>query len=177
MAEQTTTQSPAPAQRDSSAKWYIALVIAVIVSAGAGLVAGMQIGKATNSAGQPQSMGTMPGMRGSMGAMRGGFGTVTAVSDSSITIESRMGRMSRSSDAQGSTKTYKITTDTKVTNNRQTATIGDVKAGDTVLVRTSDSASDTATAIELNPQLRGGPGMDTSDESQSNTDDATGQNG
>lgn len=174
MTEQMTTQ-PAVAAQGSSAKWYIAIIVTIVVSAGAGLVAGMQIGK-TNST-DAQAQGAMSGVSGRMSEMRGGFGTVTAVSDSSITIESRMGRMRQGDNTQGGAITYKITGDTKVTNNGESAAIGDLKTGDTVRVETSDDSSDTATAIELNPQMRGGPGTGAQGANESDEPSGSGQNG
>lgn len=177
MTEQMTT-SPNAKEQGSSAKWYIAIVVAIVVSAGAGLFAGMQIGKAGNGT-AAQGMGSAAGQRGGMGMMRGGFGTVTAVSESSITIESRMMRMRQDdSGSEASTMTYKITSDTKVTNNGETAAIGDIKTGATVRVETSDSNSDTATTIELNPQMRGGPAAGMQGVSgQSSESGESGQNG
>lgn len=177
MTEQMTTR-PAASGRGNAAKWYIAIVVAIIVSAGAGLVAGMHIGKASGGGIGAQGAGSMPGMRGNMGEMRGGFGTVTAVSDSSITIESRMTRLGQGDESsQGATATYKITSDTKVTSNGETATIGDVKTGDTVRVETSDSTTDVASAVELNPQMRGGPAMGTRGGGQSSESNDSSQNG
>ncbi|QHN42849.1 hypothetical protein GII36_03215 [Candidatus Mycosynbacter amalyticus] len=178
MTEQMTTP-PSVARQESSAKWYIAIVVAIVVSAGAGLFAGMQIGKASNGSGM-QGMDSMSGQRGGSGMMRGGFGTVTTVSDSSVTIESRMMRMGQGdsdSNSEGSTTTYKITSDTKVTNNGEAAAISDIKTGDTVRVETSNSSSDTATTIELNPQMRGGPGAGTQGTSQSSESGDSSQNG
>ena len=81
--------------------------------------------------------------------MRGVFGTVKSVSSTSITVH----------DARtDSDKTLTITTDTKVLSDGQTASVGDIKTGDDVMVRTSSSNSSQVTQIILNPQMPGQAG-------------------
>ena len=85
---------------------------------------------------------------GGFGARRaGGVGTVTAVSDTSITVQNVR---------TGSTNTYSIDSSTVITDNGSTVSASDIKTGDRVLVRTSSSSSTTATQIDVNPEFGGG---------------------
>lgn len=165
-----------PRQATSPLKWYIALAIAIVVSAGAGLVAGMQLNK-TSGTSAMSGYGMQAGMQRGFGGARGDFGTVTAVSSSSITIQQpSRPRSQSSSSSQGQTKTYTMTADTKVTNGDSSAAASDIKIGDTVRVETSSSDNTTASTVELNPQIRGGHGtMNTSNSGQADEPSDTSQ--
>lgn len=102
----------------------------------------------TSNNGQFPSSGGFNG-GGPGGRQMGGFGTVTAVNDSSISVQN-----SRS----GSITTYSITSSTTVSDNGSTASVSNIQTGDTVIVQTSSSSSTTATQIIVNPSFNGGPG-------------------
>ena len=86
-----------------------------------------------------------------MGARRFGGGTVSAVSAASITVRSTR---------DDTSKTYAITSSTAVLNGQETASISDIKAGDTVIVMPSTTDETQAARIVLNPSFPGfgGPG-------------------
>ncbi len=92
--------------------------------------------------------GGMMGLR-QFGRGRGiNLGTVSSVSTSSITVQSRR---------TGSNVTYAITGSTIVTNNGQPAKASDIKNGDTVAVITSNTNLSQAASIIINPGYGGGP--------------------
>lgn len=123
--------------------WTV-LIVLVVASLIIGFVLGAQFEK-------EKTGGTPSKSRNSYGRynMRrsGALGTVIAVSDSSITIQNQR---------TGSDQTFTITSTTTITQNSSSASIGDVKAGDTVLIRTNSTDGSTATSIIINPSLRGG---------------------
>jgi len=88
------------------------------------------------------------GMMGGGQFGRGGLGTVTAVTDSSITIKDQR---------QDEETSYAITADTSVMDDSDDAAVSDIKVGDTVMIQSDDSESDTktATTIRLNPSFGG----------------------
>lgn len=145
----------------SNQRWYVMLIVAIVVSAGAGFFAGWQFGshsevrRGTNR----QLQGDV--QRGRFDMMRGGFGTVTEVSDSSITIHSQF--PARQSQNSQETITYTVSSSTKVTNNGADANISDIKVGDMVRVQADNSESKAATSIEMNPRMRGGYDANTRD--------------
>lgn len=144
-------------------------VVVIIAAIGIGFAGGMsyQKGKSTT----PSTTATTSGFGSSsangqgFGAMRrgGSFGSVTAVSDSSISVKN---------DRTGSTDTFKITSSTTVTNNGSSASISDIKVGDTVMIRTDTSDTSTATGITLNPSFGGAPASpdNSSDSTSTSTD-------
>jgi len=87
------------------------------------------------------------GFGGRFGGQRPNFGSVTAVSPTSITIQSSI---------DGSSKTFSIDSSTLITNSGQSATIADVQTGSNVVIRTSSSTSTTASAILINPSFGSG---------------------
>lgn len=104
-------------------------------------IAGAQDGVSGNQEGG--FGGFQGGPNGAQG-MRGVFGEVTAVSNTSISVQ----------DARNdSTSTLEITGDTKVTNNGQSASVSDIKVGDNVIIQTNSSNSKQADQIILNPQM------------------------
>lgn len=136
----------------------VGVVTLVVVVAIAGFLGGMAYQKGHQKAASGNAFasgnnsqfpsGGFGGSGPGGGQMPGGFGTVTAVSDSSITVQNTR---------SGSSTTYSITSSTTVTNNGSTAAVSDIKAGDTVIVQTSSSDSTTATQIIDNPNINGGP--------------------
>jgi hypothetical protein len=85
--------------------------------------------------------------------MSGAVGSVTAVDSESITI----------SDARsGTSKTFTITSDTKIANNGATVAASDITTGSTVIIEPSVNNAALAAQIILNPQRMMGPGGATS---------------
>jgi hypothetical protein len=118
--------------------------VAIVALCGISFAAGYQLkGSKTNDSSRPSqnsqaqfggSQSGGPGTR--MG--NGAFGEVTAITSDSITVnESR----------QDVTVTLKITSETKVTNNRETASAADIKVGDQVMVQRSSEDSSVASRI------------------------------
>ncbi len=79
----------------------------------------------------------------------GGFGTVSAVTSSSITIDN---------PRTGTSKTYSITSSTKITSAGQSASISSIAKGDRVIVMPSTNNSSIAATIIVNPSFGGGFG-------------------
>jgi hypothetical protein len=140
-----------------------AIAIVALVLCGVSFSIGMsyQKGKqpttttaSTNDTGQFPSQGGGPGGFG--GDQGGGFrngqrpniGEVSSISSDSITIKG----MRSASD-----QTFKITSSTTVQNDGSSASVSDIKTGDTVLITTDSSDASTATQIMLNPSF-GPPG-------------------
>ncbi len=105
------------------------------------------------------------GANGFGGGMRspGSTGEVTAVSDSSITVNNVR---------SGSPQTFKITGSTTVTDNGKTASVGDIETGDTVMIRTGSSDTGTVTSIMLNPSFGGAPANPTDPAGTTDTTDS-----
>jgi hypothetical protein len=137
-------------------------IVAVVVVGAIGFVAGMFYQKGQGGTSLASNNGTSG--FGQMGGTRrmGTFGTVSAVSDTSITVADQM---------SGTSATYAINSDTKITNDGDTASASDIKTGDTVMIQTgsttstdttsgstSSTDSKTATAISINPSRGAGPG-------------------
>lgn len=113
------------------------------------------------------------GMGGRYGMRMGGVGTVTAISSSSITIIQRS--FGPDASSSGTSKTYAINSSTKITADGATATTDDIKTGDTVFIRTSGSASTTATEIRVGDMP--GPGASTQDSTSTSTDGSNDSSG
>lgn len=133
----------------------MAVVVLVLCGVSFGLGMNFQKGKQTtiptanaNDNGQFPSQGGGPGGFGGQGGSRNGqrpnIGTVTAISSDSITVQD-----SRSNSNQ----TFKITSNTTVQDNGSTASVSDIKTGDTVLITTDSSDTSTAAQITLNPSF------------------------
>lgn len=84
----------------------------------------------------------------STGRVGGGFGSVTAVSSTSITIDTR----------SGTSKTYAITASTTITDAGQTVAASSIQTGERVIVAPSSSNAADAATIVVNPGFGGGPG-------------------
>ena len=147
-------RSSKPISNGSNGGWIAAIIGALVIGLFGGIIAGMQIGKSTSTNGQGGQ--SAQGGMGRMGQNRGTMGTVTSVSNSSITVKDTR---------QNESVTYTITSDTKVTNDGETAAVSDIAVGDTVMVRTGSSSSSngssstkTATRIEINPTMGGEQG-------------------
>lgn len=127
-------------------------LIVLLVGAGSGFLAGLAVGKHTNGRSalgvqSPLYGGRQaPTYQGQMGrgVSRTFFsttGTVTDVSSSSISVKTN----------RGTTVTYVITSSTTVSNGGNSASVSDIKVGDTVSVRqTTDTTGDVA-SIQINP--------------------------
>lgn len=144
--------APAPKKSEplSQMTMWILIGVAFLVGGGGGFAIGMMAGdddttsKTTSNSNQFQNSG--PGDMGGGQARGGGIlGEVTKVSSDSITVTDQR---------SGTETTFKITSDTTITEDSKTASASDITTGDTVMVRSSDSS--TATAIDVNPTM-GGP--------------------
>lgn len=77
-------------------------------------------------------------------AGRGTIGTVTAISPTSITV---------TGSRTDTSKTYDITSSTKITNNGSTATTSSIATGDRVIVIASTTNSSDAASIVVSPNF------------------------
>ncbi len=132
------------------ATWFAAAGIALFIGI-VGFVGGLQTGRLTNAV--ARNTRNVIGMGGQYNnvssfptASYGVSGPITAVSATSITV---------SDTRQGGSTTYAITSSTSVTNGGVTASVSDLKVGDTVRIRASTSNTSDASLIELNPVTRG----------------------
>lgn len=127
------------------------LVLVAIILCGISFAAGMSYqknhtkGTLTASTGGGQ-FGPPGGTGGLRSGQRPNIGEVKSVSSDSITI---------SDSRSGSDKTFKITSDTTVSNNGTSGSVSDIKTGDTVIVQADSSDSSTASRIILNPNFQG----------------------
>lgn len=138
---------------------YGIIIIVTLVLCGVSFGAGISYQKGkqlvtsaaatTNDSGQFSAEGGELGGRGSLrSGQRPNIGEVKAVTSDSITISSQQSE---------SDQTFKITSSTVVQNNGSTASLSDIKTGNTVLIRTDSSDTTKATQITLNPGF-GSPG-------------------
>lgn len=165
-------------KKDTNVTLYIATAAAVVLAGAGGFFGGIQYEKSVAGSGAQQGSmngtnvpgGSGFGGRGGGFRRAGGLGTVTAISSDSITISETQGPQSGSSTA--TSKTYKITSSTTVTNNGSSASVSDIKTGDRVIIRTSSSDTTTATSIMDNPSFGGAPGGQTQSDGNPNGSDA-----
>lgn len=149
-----TTHKVVRQQADSTlptwVKWAVAAGAALVIA-----LIGYSIGRQTVGFGGFSRTGFNTGMvRGgdfsdrmamgtgsrSHGGVRGTLGEVTAVNAESITIKDTM---------RGGSVTYKIDSNTKVTENETTKAVSDIKTGNTVRVAATGSDTAVATTILL----------------------------
>jgi hypothetical protein len=143
----------------------VALMVVAIAGVGFGAGAAFQ-DHHDNKTSNRMMRGGAFGQAGGMGGpgrfggrqQNGALGSVTAISDTSITITTR----------RDTSKTYKIDSSTKITSDGATVAVNTIKSGDNVLIQTSSSSSDTATSIVVNPNF-GPPSGDPSADSGSTT--------
>lgn len=177
----TDRRYPVPITRGLPKKSTVGIVAVVgILLIGLGFIGGMEYQKSKSTASKTAQLGSAFGSSndqsfggGAPGSRRGmgGFGTVTAITDTSITISVQQfaGPGSSSSSDSTASKTYTITSSTTITDDGSDVTASDISVGDTVIVHTSSSSSTTATTIMVNPSM--GPsntspsGNDTSTDS------------
>jgi hypothetical protein len=133
------------------------IVAGAIVLAVGGFLTGMQYQKGKTPAvtaartASSQSSGSSSGGGGFGGGFQRGdraFGTVSAVSSSSITIQTR----------SGTTSTYNLTSSTTVTDSGQTSSVSSIQNGDTVILTLDSSNTQNVSSILLNPSFGGGGG-------------------
>lgn len=114
---------------------------------------GKKIGVTTASTSSLRNSQFGPGNR--MNGARPISGEVTTVSATGITINNTF---------TGAATTFSVTSSTKISNNDQTATINDIKSGDTVAIIAATGSTTEASQILINPSFgRGGaaPQADT----------------
>lgn len=142
----------------------ISIATALVVGVG-GFAAGMQFQKGTSASSLSQQGG--PGGMNGFGPMNqnGVFGTITALSDSSITITtSNMGGPNTSTNSTsntsttGTTKTYTINSTTTISVDGSTAKVSDLQTGDTVMIQTDSTNSAVAASIRSGAGGMMGPG-------------------
>lgn len=142
----------------------IAILVAAILLAGLSFYGGVQYQKGrhtatttttTGAAGSPSTQG---GSR-FRGGQRPTFGSVTAISSTSITVDSQ----------SGTSTTFSITSSTTITDSGQTTTTSDISTGDTVAVVASTSDSTQAARILVNPSFGGGGGSNPTSTPDSTT--------
>ncbi len=129
----------------------LASIVLVVIIAVAGFMAGVGYQKGHTKTTATTAASRFGALGGFASRRLGGRGSVTAVSDTSITIN----------DARtGGSKTYGITSSTIITDNGTTVAASDIKTGDEVFVTTGSSTSTAATRILVNPTQGGfgGPG-------------------
>lgn len=151
--------SSGPPRKHLPTDKLIGAVAIVVMLCGLSFIGGMVYQKqGTNSTGT-QSASANGGFPGRQGGFRqnGSIGQVTAVSDTSITVNDQR---------SGDSKAYTINSSTAISDNGQTVQASNIKTGDTVLVTTSSDTSTTATRILVNPSFDGGAGG-APDQSQS----------
>ena len=161
-------------QESSKTKKQIKLPVSGIMIVGAALVAlisflaGVQYQKGkTPTASTTQTASNQSGSNsGGPGGYGGGFkrgdrafGTVSSVSSTSITVQTR----------NGSDKTYDITNSTTVNNDGQSASVSDIQTGNTVILTLDSSNTQNVTSISLNPSFGGGPGGNVPGSTSQNT--------
>ncbi len=141
----------------------LAIAAVAVVGLATSFMGGVQYQKGHTTTPSTQGQTAMNGRQGfgggGMRMSRGNvFGEVTAVSSTSITVQEHM--MMNGAAAEPIALT--IAADTTVTNNGATASVSDIKTGDTVMVAKTSTDSTTAKSIELNPTLNG-PSTNSSD--------------
>ena len=130
-------------------------LIVLLIGAGSGFLAGIAVGGHLNTRnalrnsalnegpGAPryQTQGGYQNNRGVSRTFAMTTGTVSDVSSTSITIKT----------TRGTTVTYTITSATTVTNGGNSASVSDIKTGDTVSVRQTNDTTGDAASIQINP--------------------------
>ena len=150
-----------------------AVIVGIVVVAAISFVGGIQYQKGKTSSTTASSRNASAYQKA--GGFGGGFqrgdraiGTVTAVSSTSISVQTR----------SGSTSTYTLTSGTTVTDSGQSSSVSDIQTGDTVFLTLDSSNTKDVTSIMLNPSFGGGfggsGGANGQTNSGSNTDSNTG---
>ena len=144
------------------------VVVCVLLLAGGSFVAGMQYQKSKRpaaatmrTASSQRKYGSPDSGQGGLGGFRRGdraFGTVSSVSSSSITIQTR----------RGGTSTYTITGSTTVTNDGQSASVSDIQNGDIAILTLDSSNTQDVSSILLNPGFGGDGSPSSSDQNNAN---------
>ena len=129
------------------------LIVAILALLFVGFMAGMSYQKSRQTSVANAKFGYPNSSNGSNASgrfigRRGTIGQVTAVSDSSITVQD-----SRS----GNSVTLSISSSTQISNNGTTVAANSIKVGDTVLMRANPSDPSQAIKITVNPTFGGGP--------------------
>ena len=136
----------------------IAIVIVAILSFYGGISYQKQHQTNTsNTSGTSSTAGSGFGGRRLGGGNRT-IGQVSAISSSSISITSQ---------TDGSTKTFAISSSTQISDSGQSVTTSDIKVGDTVFVSASSTAASQALRILVNPSFGGGAPQPTTPPSTS----------
>jgi hypothetical protein len=143
----------------------VALVVGAIIIAGLAFYSGTIYQKdhtkttTTSSSSSSSGRGAFGGGRFG-GGRRPTFGQVTAISDSSITVQA----------SDGTSTTLSITSSTTITDNGTSETTSDIKVGDTVAVVADPTTTSQADRILVNPSFGGGGGQQNSAPSANSQD-------
>ncbi|HEY8999604.1 MAG TPA: hypothetical protein VIM53_04805 [Candidatus Saccharimonadales bacterium] len=146
----------------------IASAAIAVVVAGVGFYGGVSYQKhhtaSNNGVGTMASAQNASGRSGFGGGFGGGgsradrvIGQVTAVSSTSITVQTQ----------SGSSSTLAITSSTTITDNGQSATTSDIQVGDTVFITEDSSNTSQASRIMVNPSFGGGQSSQSDAQTQS----------
>ncbi len=142
-------------------------VIALLVVSGLSFLGGVTYEKDQNKGITTASFGTTRG--GMMGFGEGGvqrgsgmrsLSEVTAVSETSVTVENTR---------TNQTAEYKISSSTKVINNGVSGTASDIKVGQYIVVTPESSDATTASVITIGSGMMGGPRFNAQFESGNQT--------
>lgn len=133
-------------------------VLVVIALMTGSFLAGIQYQKQQQKTITPSLGGPSNGFGGQGQPRRsfGDMGTVTAITDTSITVKNAQ---------SGATKTYTIGTATTITEDSNTIAAAQIQINDTVLIQTDTTDTSTATQIIVNPSF--GPPTGTQQDTQS----------
>lgn len=133
-------------------------IVGAIVLVFGGFLAGIQYqkGKTPTVTATRTASSQSGGASGGAGGYGGGgfqrgdraFGTVSAVSSTSITIQTR----------SGTSSTYNLTSSTTVTDSGQSSSVSSIQNGDTVILTLDSSNTQNVSSILLNPSFGGGGG-------------------
>lgn len=157
MEESTNSSPQTHSRKKRSAVKFVPYILVVVAVGCLGFASGAawQRAERSSSASGRQSLsaqGELFGQNSPVGNRMNGtrpiMGTVSAISSTSITV----------ADMSSQTSTYSITSDTTVTNNSSSASVSDIKEGDTVAIIANTTNAKEAARIMLNPSFGRGFG-------------------
>jgi len=146
--EHIKSSRTSPTQPTYNSKYIIATVILVLALT-LSFYGGTQYQKSHSSSSNSSSSRLAGFGGGHFGRNGRVVGSVTAISPTSISVNSRF---------DNSTTTLSITSSTAITDNSQTVTTSDIKVGDLVLITKDTTNTSQADQIVVNPSFGGYPG-------------------
>ncbi len=173
MSEEVEITHPKHKSKTLDKKIYRVLlgIILITVVVGVGFYSGVayQKNRSTNLTASNTNPNSPRGVGYGFGHRFSGnrtFGTVSAISATSITAQTR----------SGNSKTFSIDSSTVISDNGQTITAGNIQTGDTVFITTSSTTSALASRILVNPSF-GSFGGSGSSPNSSSTNSGTSSQG